>query len=570
MKENRLLIIIISSLLLIAASIAINLASFSDIEQTILDELKENQLTKTSFASKQIENHLIQVRDELVTLSKFPEIENLEKGRCSGETIVHEKIEGKLSNILRTDKEGNIIECSSPSYSHYLGINIQNKEYFQTPKYSNEPYIETSARQIIVSAPLFETTKYTPYPNFLGEFKGILMSIVEVSELYNLYIHPTINPEQNLFIVANTRTEETILKSNDLKDYSKLQDEITSSNEPNLIANFNGFGKTIMTSSDITVGSETWSLIILTPLKNTDTGIKSIQQRHLFLLVFVVLIIITGFFLLVSAYKSKEEVEEKLEKANVTLEQLGINIGFEDKTFNQADIVIKPKNVYLIKEDGENHAHELFISSLNRGFAGLGIVRENPEFLKKKYNLHKTSFIWLSKNQSKENPSEVDINNLYKLISEFVKKSSKSAILIDRMDYILTENSFERVIKIVYELKDLASINESIIIISINPDLIPEAQLKALETETIDLYGRHLNRKVDLSEQEMGILKLINDGNVSNKLVSFKDITKEFNITKPTTRAKIAGLQQHGLISVEQKGRFKSLKITSAGRRILN
>ena len=67
----------------------------------------------------------------------------------------------------------------------------------------------------------------------------------------------------------------------------------------------------------------------------------------------------------------------------------------------------------------------------------------------------------------------------------------------------------------------------------------------------------------------MNILKYINEKNVVNKLASYKDITENFKITKPTTRVKINKLQGLDLLQVEQRGRFKSLKITSAGRRII-
>ena len=50
-------------------------------------------------------------------------------------------------------------------------------------------------------------------------------------------------------------------------------------------------------------------------------------------------------------------------------------------------------NLFEEKEEDENHAHELFIGSLNKGFAGLGIVREDPREVKKKYDLHKTKEI---------------------------------------------------------------------------------------------------------------------------------------------------------------------------------
>jgi|TARA_B100001971_G_scaffold68437_1_gene63006 hypothetical protein len=579
LKSNKLLLITLISLVIIGSIILVNYLSFSDIEEVIINQLKENQLIKTEHIASQTENHILQVKDELITLSKFPVMETFDITKCNDNMkLVHEKIEGKIDSLIRVDKAGNVVECSSPSFSDYLGMNIQNKDYFKIPKETSEPFIAGSVNQgsnlqIIVSAPLFETTKYTPYPNFVGEFKGTLLSIVELNKLYDLYFHPIIRTGENYFLLIDMSSKETILKSSQLEDYSELENNynnLLKKGGLDTISHFEGFGETIITSSDIYLGSETWRLILLTPLDNVGKEIRIMQRRHLFSLGFVIVVITTIFFFIFSLYKSKEKVQMELDKTNVTLEKLGINIGTEEDKYTLADISLDAGKVYLVKEDDENHAHELFISSLNRGFAGLGVVREDPRAIKKRYNLHKTSFVWLTYTRVEGIPCENNIENLSKLISEFVKKSEKSVILLDRLDYLLTENQFEDILKNIHALKDLATQHDCIIILSVNPELIQESHLKAIEAETIDLYGKHLKKKVELSELELNILKYINENNVINKLVSYKDITINFKITKPTTRVKISNLQNIGLLQVEQKGRFKSIKITSSGRRIIS
>jgi hypothetical protein len=565
------------SLVIIGLVILTNFFSFSNIEKIIINQLKENQLMKTEHAASQLESHILQVKDELITLSKFPVMENLDINQCSGNMrIIHESIEGKIDSLLRVEKDGSVVECSSPEFSSYLGLNIKNKDYFRVPKETKEAFIaglvrHGTSQQIIVSAPLFETVEYTPYPNFMGEFKGVLLSVIELNKLYNLYLHPLLEPDKNLFLLINIDTEETILKSPDIEEYSDIKDKLPRMrwDKADAIVGLDGYGNTIITSADLILGSEVWRLIILTPLNRVGHEIESVQKRHLFSLGFVSIVIIAMSFFLVSLYKSKEEAQLKLDKTEVTLKKLGIEIGVERDKYSQADIILESRKVYLVKEDDENHAHELFISSLNRGFAGLGIVRDDPRLIRKKYNLQKTSFIWLTRVKVDGMPCETDINNLFVLISEFVKKSKKSVVLIDRLDYILTENKFEEVIKKIHALKDLALAHECIVILSVNTDLVQEPQLKAVEAETIDLYGKHLRKKVELSQLEMNILKYINENNVTNKLVSYKDVTEKFGITKPTTRVKISKLQTLGLVHIEKKGRFKSLKVSSAGRRII-
>ena len=575
MKSNKLIVVILVSLIIIGIVILTDFISFLNIQKIIVNQLKENQLIETEHAANQIEDHVLRVKDELITLSKFPIIEALDLSQCSGDMkIINEKIKGRIDSLLKVDKEGNIVECSSPRFSNYLGLNIKNKDYFKVPKETNEPFItgmvrQGSSMQIIVSAPLFETSEYTPYPNFIGEFKGVLLSIIEIGDLYNLYLHPILSSDKNYFLLVNVGTGETIIESSSLRDYPQIKSLPLEDSDSGMTIYLNDFGETIVTSSDIILSHETWRLIILTPLKNIGKEVESVQKRHLFSLGFVIVVIITTFFLLISLYKSKEDVQFRLNKANVTLEKFGIKAEIEKDKYSQADIILESRKVYLIKEEDENHAHELFISSLNRGFAGLGIVREDPRVIKKRYNLQKTSFIWLTKTKVENLPCETNIDSLFELVSEFIKNSEKSVVLIDRLDYILSENDFENVIKEVHALRDLALAHECIIILSINPELIKEPQLRAIEAETIDLYGKYLRSRVELSDLEVNILRYINDNNVTNRLASYKNITDNFKITKPTTRVKINKLQNLGLLQVEPKGRFKSLKITSAGRRML-
>jgi DNA-binding MarR family transcriptional regulator len=576
-KENKILIIVLVSLVIVGIVILTNFLSFASIESTIINQLIDNQQIKTEYAASKIESHIYEVRDELTTFSKFPIMETLDIEKCRGDMrIVHQSLEGKISSLVRVDENGNIIECSSPAFSNYVGLNIKNKDYFTVPKQTHEPFIaglvrQGASQQIIVSAPLFETTEYTPYPNFIGEFRGVLLSIIELNSLYDLYISPIIEDGKNFFLLVNVDTGDTLLKSSSIGDYSAIKNSlpINITDEQHVLLDFGDYGKTIVTSSKLSLGSEMWELIVLTPLTNVREGIDSIQRRHLFSLGFILVVVAGVLLFIISLYRSKEKIQDELKRMNVTLEKFGISIGIEKDKYAQADILLDAKKLYLVKEDDENHAHELFISTLNRGFAGLGIVRDDPREIKKKYNLQKTSFIWLTKTKIDNIPCETDIENLFKLVGEFVKRSKKSVILIDRLDYIIKENEFEEVIRKIHALRDLALAHECIIILSLNPQLIEESKLSAIEAEAVDLYGKHLRKSIELSDLELDILRHVNDKNVTNKMVSYKDITEKFRITKPTTRAKIKKLQALGLLQVEQKGRFKSLKATSAGRRII-
>ncbi|RME32152.1 DUF835 domain-containing protein [Candidatus Woesearchaeota archaeon] len=573
-KEHGPLLLLLLSLFIVGLIIFSNFLSFMKIQAVVVDLLAENQHTQTIHAAGRMENHILQVKDELLALSKVPAVSTLGVESCSD--TPHEWVSTTLDAFMRADKDGDIVACTSKRFSGFLGLNIKNKDYFTQPRDTGEPFIagtfgQDISPQIIVSVPIFARARYTPLSrygtHYLEEFNGTLFTIIDLDYLYNLYIHPYVRAGKNSFLFYDVATGETLLKSPDIEPYEVLKDKLPIGDE--LVVGFDTWGETIITSSEIILGSKRFRLIILTPLKEASEDMVSLQYRHLFSLFFILTVGIIMTVFLVRLFKSREEAQAKLRQASITLERYGIQGSLEEAKYADADVSLASGKVYLIKEEGENHAHELFISSLNKGYVGLGVIRENPAVFRERYNLEKTALIWMTKAKPADVPAETDIRGLYTLIAEFVQKNEKCVILLDRMDYLISENDFATVVRVLHSLNDLILHKDCIIILSVNPRLVSEAQLGALEAEAIDYYGKQLEKRVALSEKELGILRYINEQNVKNKLVTYGAITAQFKITKPTTRVRIQKLADLGLVRVEQVGRFKSLKVTSAGRRVL-
>ncbi len=571
-QSRKFVYLVLISLIIVAGVIVVNILAFSRVQQLITQQLVENRLTETKLAATQIEAHITGVRDELITLSKFPLAQNKDSQTCSlsANGLNLQKPE-KLDAFLRADKWGQVTACSSPDFVDYLGINIKDKDYFKIPKETREAYLsgvvkQGTNKQIIVAVPLFETSTYTPYPNFLGNFDGLLFSMIEVNQLYYLYLLPLTSGKESTFLLLDGETNEVILEGENIESYGNITELLPKKGETSLMKELSN-GSMIITSSDLIFGKERWKLVLLTPLDKVKEEVGAVQKGHLFSLILVVLSIGVILFFTLLLYRSKEKIQSKLEQAQVTLEKLGIKAEVESGRYSAGDLTLEQGKVYLVKDHRENTAQELFLSALNRGFAGLGIVREDPRLLRKKYNLQKTPFIWLTANPISEVPCERKIEVLISLIQEFLKKSSHSVIFIEGMDYLISENGFENIIKNIHYLKDLAGVHQSIVILSVSPETLDTGQLQRLEALTVDAYGAP--GSVEVTSMEKEILRFINDRNITNTLVSFGDINKQFNITKPTTRAKIARLQMLGLVQTDTLGRFKSLKITSKGRKMI-
>ena len=129
-KGNLLLVLILISLIIIGIAIFTNFLTFINFEKVMIQQLIDTQSIKTESAANKIENHIVQVKNDLVTLTKFPLLKSLNINNCSGDMkIIHENINSKINSLLRIDKGGNIIECSSSDFQDYLGLNVENIDY---------------------------------------------------------------------------------------------------------------------------------------------------------------------------------------------------------------------------------------------------------------------------------------------------------------------------------------------------------------------------------------------------------------------------------------------------------
>jgi archaellum biogenesis ATPase FlaH len=66
---------------------------------------------------------------------------------------------------------------------------------------------------------------------------------------------------------------------------------------------------------------------------------------------------------------------------------------------------------------------------------------------------------------------------------EFIEKNEKGMILLDGLEYLISNNSFNPVLRFIRRLIDRISETESLFLIALSPKAINEQELKLLERE---------------------------------------------------------------------------------------
>ncbi len=144
---------------------------------------------------------------------------------------------------------------------------------------------------------------------------------------------------------------------------------------------------------------------------------------------------------------------------------------------------LDPSEGYIVVGKTPERSFEIFCDLVTHGIPGFVISREYPEKLKKEYKLAKTPILWLSRFERDDAIHPDSISKLVYIIRDFTKKSEESVILLDGLEYLVTQTGFETVLYYLQELKDIMVTRNSRLIVPVHKDVLSLREYSILERE---------------------------------------------------------------------------------------
>ena len=143
---------------------------------------------------------------------------------------------------------------------------------------------------------------------------------------------------------------------------------------------------------------------------------------------------------------------------------------------------LKDASTVLIREKTPREAHDVFQRALRAGKAGLCITRAYPKKVRERFGDADFRIIWLS-NVGKENAVRPkDLEKLSLSVEQFLSGRG-SVILIDGIEYLVTNNNFITVLRLVQAIRDRVAIHGATLLLSVNPSALDAHQMTLLEAE---------------------------------------------------------------------------------------
>lgn len=227
---------------------------------------------------------------------------------------------------------------------------------------------------------------------------------------------------------------------------------------------------------------------------------------------------------------------------------------------------------YLIPDEHSSNAIDLMKGLLLNGYEGLMITRDysNNAFSDSQSKQSISSYSFSEKLDTSSNKSNIitDPSALIQLIDDFFSNHEKSIALIDRLDFLIALHGFRKVMQTIYQISSIASKFNNIVLVRLNPSVVSSTELAILGEELERLPDQNVDH-ITIDKKLFDILRFVNEKNRNKSLVSYKNISKSFSITKVTTAKRINSLAERELITIKKRGRLKTIYITNKGKRLL-
>lgn len=169
----------------------------------------------------------------------------------------------------------------------------------------------------------------------------------------------------------------------------------------------------------------------------------------------------------------KSEAKTKPEEKDIDI--------FKDKIESDR---LKISHSYLIEEDRPQQCFELFVETLDLGFNGMCISRTNPRRLMGDFDFGEAELFWLTdRDSSGIETIEPALEKIIYKIEDLLNTGKKGVLLIDGLEYLVSNTSFDAVLRFLRRLIDDISESNSIFLMSLTPGTLDPKDLMVLERE---------------------------------------------------------------------------------------
>jgi two-component system cell cycle response regulator len=137
--------------------------------------------------------------------------------------------------------------------------------------------------------------------------------------------------------------------------------------------------------------------------------------------------------------------------------------------------------VNIISTSSEDHSVKV---------VGLAISRQHPDLIKQKYGLEETPIYWLATRTGQDVISPTNLGILTHTMIRFIEENASGVILLDGLEYLVSNNDFNKVLRVIDQVNDQISQSTALMIIPVDPRAFDPKELALLERNVEKLSSK--------------------------------------------------------------------------------
>ncbi len=153
---------------------------------------------------------------------------------------------------------------------------------------------------------------------------------------------------------------------------------------------------------------------------------------------------------------------------------------------NKKQQMLKEGFNYLLLDSEGKKSFSLLLEFITEGLPTLVITTKLPSKVDERHGLQRAKIMWLTDRTSSTfdvlDPKRLDFE-ITRAISNFSKENERAVIFLEGFEYLLIENSFEKVSKFIKKTTDTCSLNASTYMMYVNPSSLSKTDLSILKKE---------------------------------------------------------------------------------------
>jgi two-component system chemotaxis response regulator CheY len=158
---------------------------------------------------------------------------------------------------------------------------------------------------------------------------------------------------------------------------------------------------------------------------------------------------------------------------------------------------LKGGHIFLVDEAEPKESYRIFSAFTLTGSPGMIISRTSPKEVQERYKTGPTAMIWLTFNkvQGFDCIEPTGGGLIYKRISEYVKAHDKAIILIDGLEYMISQTTFGGAQKFLQAIHDEVMLSSAIVIVPLDSAVLDQKQIHFLSRELMVVKPKELAPK---------------------------------------------------------------------------